>query len=93
MLAWDGAGYHSTSKSLRVPANVAPVALPPYPPEPNTVERLWLYIREHYWSDRVCENLAALWSAATGALGRVADDPERVKTVCRCDYAEPAANK
>ena len=93
VLVWDGAGYHSASKALRVPPNITPVTLPPYSPELNPVERLWHYLRERFWSNRVYKDLAALWSAAAGALGRVTGDPERIKTVCRCDYAEPAANK
>ena len=93
VLVWDGAGYHSASKALVVPANVTPVTLPPYSPELNPVERLWHYLREHYWSNRVYKDLAALWAAATGALGWVTADPERIKTVCRCEYANPATNK
>ena len=31
VLVWDGAGYHSASKALVVPANATPVTLPPYP--------------------------------------------------------------
>jgi transposase len=37
----DGAGWHS-SKTLNVPSNITLVALPPYCPELNPVERVWL---------------------------------------------------
>jgi hypothetical protein len=37
-LAWDGAGWH-TAGSLRVPANLTLIPLPPYSPELNPVER------------------------------------------------------
>ena len=86
VLVWDGAGYHSASKALRVPANVTPVTLPPYSPELNPVERLWLYLREHDWSNRVYKDLAALERAALDAWRRVCLDAELVKTVCRCEY-------
>ena len=51
-LVWDGAGYH-VAKRLRVPANRTVAGLPPYAPEWNPVERLWLYLRQHHWSNRV----------------------------------------
>ncbi len=93
VLVWDGAGYHSASKALRVPGNITPVTLPPYSPELNPVERLWHYLRERFWSNRVYKDLAALRAAAIDAWRRVGLDPDRVKTVCRCDYADPATNK
>ena len=91
VLVWDGAGYHSASKALRVPANVTPVTLPPYSPELNPVERLWLYPREHYWSNRVYKDRAALEGAAVEGWDRATLDPERVKTVCRCEYLPPGS--
>ena len=39
-LVLDGAGWHS-SKTLRVPASITLVPLPPYSPELNPVERVW----------------------------------------------------
>ena len=86
VLVWDGAGYHSASKALRVPANVTPVTLPPYSPELNPVERLWPYLRHHYWSNRLYANYAALERAALGARRRVCLNAELVKTVYRCEY-------
>ena len=41
----DGAGWHG-EKALDVPTNITLVALPPYSPQLNPVERLWLYLRE-----------------------------------------------
>ena len=86
VLVWDGAGYHSASKALRVPRNITPVTLPPYSPELNPVERLWHYLREHYWSNRVYKDYAALERAALDAWRRVCLDAGRVKTLCRCEY-------
>src|SRR5262249_16378338 len=42
-----------TAGSLVMPANVTALRLPPYSPELNPVERLWHYLREHHWSNRV----------------------------------------
>ena len=88
VLAWDGAGYH-VANDLRVPANLTVVVLPPYSPELNPVERLWLYLREHHWSNRVYPTLDALEEAAVAGWRAVCLDAERIKTVCRCDYLEP----
>jgi len=86
VLVWDGAGYHSASGTLVVPANITPITLPPYSPELNPFERLWLYLREHYWSNRVYPNLDALEDAAVDGWRAVCLRPERVRTVCRCEY-------
>ncbi|WP_442880239.1 IS630 family transposase [Aurantimonas sp. A2-1-M11] len=45
VMVLDGAGWHG-EKALDVPANITLVALPPYSPQLNPVERLWLYLRE-----------------------------------------------
>jgi hypothetical protein len=45
----DGAGWHG-SKALRVPSNITLVPLPPYSPELNPVERVWLYLKERFLS-------------------------------------------
>ncbi len=86
VLVRDGAGYHSASKALRVPPDVTPVAPPPYSPELNPVERLWLYLREHFWSNRVYRDFAAPERAALGAWRRVCLDAGGIKTLCRCEY-------
>ena len=88
VLVWDGAGYH-TAKALRPPPNLTLLTLPPYSPELNPVERLWLYLRQHHWSNRVYPTMADLEEAAVGGWRTVCLNAEKVKTVCRCDYLEP----
>ena len=85
VLVWDGAGYH-VAKALRVPDNLSVVKLPPYSPELNPVERLWLYLRSHYWSNRVYADLGALEEAAGSGWRAVCLTPDRIKSVCRCEY-------
>ena len=46
-LVLDGAGWHA-SKRLRVPSNITLVPLPPYWPELNPVERVWLYLKQRF---------------------------------------------
>jgi transposase len=85
VLVWDGAGYH-VAKRLRVPANLTVVGLPPYSPELNPVERLWPYLRGHYWSNRVYADLDALEAAAVSGWRAVCLHPDKVRTICRCEY-------
>lgn len=85
-LVWDGAGYHSASKALVIPPNLTPVTLPPYSPELNPVERLWLYLRQHHWSNRVYPDLDALEAVAIAGWRAVCLRPDKVQTVCRCEY-------
>jgi len=57
-------------------------------PELNPVERLWPYLRDHHWSNRVYEDIAALERATEGAWRPVCLNLDQIKTVCRCTYAE-----
>lgn len=87
VLVWDGAGYHSACKAVRAPANVTLVTRPPYSPELNPVERLWLYPREHHRSNRTYADIRALEEAAVAGWRAVCLTPDGVRTICRCDYA------
>jgi len=38
---------------LKAPDNITLLHLPPYSPELNPIERLWLYLKSHYLSNRI----------------------------------------
>lgn len=84
VLVWDRAGYHSASRALVRPANITAVTLPPYRPERNPVERL--HLRQHHCSNRVYPDIDALEDAAVSGWRAVCLRPDRIKTVCRCEY-------
>jgi len=90
VLVWDGAGWHTAARVV-APANITLVALPPYSPELNPVERLWHYLREHHWSNRVYRDAEELEEAAVAGWRRVCLDPDLIRTVCHCDYAQPGS--
>ena len=48
----DKAGWH-TAGDLAVPENLSLVFLPPYSPELNPIERLWLHLRDNRLTHRV----------------------------------------
>ena len=59
VMALDGAGWHG-SHALAVPANVTLLRLPPYSPELNPVERVWLHLRERHLSHRTLDGYTAI---------------------------------
>ena len=75
----DGAGWH-TSHDLVVPPNVTLLRLPPYAPELNPVERVWLYLRERHLSHRVHEGYTAILDAVCHAWRQLT--PERLRSLC-----------
>jgi DDE superfamily endonuclease len=62
----DGAGWH-VAKDLRIPDNISLIFLPPYSPELNPVERVWLYLREHSLSHRLLDDYDAIVTALSTA--------------------------
>ena len=77
VLVLDQAGWHR-AKRLQVPENVTLLPLPPYGPELNPVERVWLYLRERFLSHRVLKDYQAIldaacqsWKALTAETGRL----------------------
>ena len=76
----DRAGWH-VSADLIVPANLTLVHLPPYSPELNPVETVWLYLRERWLSHRVLaggyeavlDAACTAWNALRAEPGRLTD--------------------
>jgi hypothetical protein len=62
----DKAGWHIADE-LVVPANITPVFLPPYSPELNPIERLWLYLGENGLSHRLFDTTAEIIDACRDA--------------------------
>ena len=81
VLVLDGAGWHG-ARALVVPANVTLVPLPPYSPELNPVERVWLYLRERFLSLRVFADHRAVVDACCAAWNRLVADPGRFRSLC-----------
>ena len=80
----DRAGWHC-AKDLAVPANLTPIFLPPYSPELNTIERLWLYLKERFLSHRLWPNYSHILDACCRAWNSLAAEPGRIRSLC--DYA------
>ena len=76
----DQAGWHD-SRALSVPANVTLVPLPPYSPELNPVERMWLYLKERFLSHRLHNDYDAIVEAACKAWRKLTAEVGRIKSL------------
>jgi hypothetical protein len=73
----DQAGWHG-SGDLRIPDNITLVPLPPYSPELNPVERVWLYLKERFLSHRLLADYEAIADAASTAWNRLCAEVGRI---------------
>lgn len=90
VLILDQAGWH-VSKSLKVPANMTLLHLPPYSPELNPVERLWLYLKSHYLSNRVYADYDDIIRVGGDAYRAVEPQRELLKSICAADWLTPGS--
>lgn len=81
VMVLDGAGWHG-EKALDLPPNISLVTLPPYSPELNPVERLWLYLRETYLSLRVFRDRDHIIDECCRAWRLAVQDQKRVQSLC-----------
>ena len=77
----DQAGWHG-ARALVVPPNITLVPLPPYAPELNPVERVWLYLKERFLSHRLHADYDAIAEAASQAWNRLVAEAGRLTSLC-----------
>jgi transposase len=75
----DQAGWHG-ARRLRVPENLTLVPLPPYSPELNPMEWVWLYLRERHLSHRVLDSYDEIVNACCTAWNSLTAD--RFRSLC-----------
>ena len=83
LLVLDRAGWHR-AKRLVWPDNIQPIFLPPYSPELNPTERLWLRSKAEVIKNKIFEEIDL-------QKGQVADwfakqSAEAIKKLCTCHY-------
>lgn len=81
----DQAGWHG-AHALAVPGNVTLVPLPPYAPQLNPVERVWLYLRERHLSHRLLAAYDAVVEACCNAWNQLT--PERLRSLTNYPYLQ-----
>jgi hypothetical protein len=76
----DQASWHH-AKALVIPENIRLIQQPPYSPEVNPVEHIWDAIWEKYFHNRIFPSLDILTDKLCDALNKLADDPQRVRSM------------
>ncbi len=87
----DGAGWHDP-RAVTLPPNLTLVPLPPYSPELNPVERVWLYLRERYLSHRLLADYEAVVEACCQAWNALAAETGCIKSLCAYPYLEQTSS-
>jgi transposase len=85
VLVLDNAGWHTAGKLL-VPDNITLLPLPSRTPEENPIERLWLWIKDHYFSNRTYRDYDTLLDEVCRMWRRL--EPTRIQSVCRCQWLQ-----
>ena len=83
VLVMDRAGWHIARK-LDWPDTITPLHLPPYSPELNPIERVWLYLRERFLSHRLFETYDAIIDACCDAWNRLLAEIGRIASIGGC---------
>ncbi len=83
LIVMDQAAWHK-SKNLILPDNIKIMLLPPYSPELNTVERLWLYMKTKLIKNKVYDSLEQLHNAVSSFLINL--NTRTVKNICSANY-------
>ncbi len=80
VLVPDQAGWNG-ARALVVPDNLTLVPLPPYSAGLNSVERLWLYLRERYLWHRLLEDYETVVDACCAAWTALTQEPRRIQSL------------
>jgi transposase len=83
VVVMDGAGWYK-SKDLIIPQNITIKILPPYCPELNPVERLWLHIKQNTIRNKIYKNIAALEDVICDFIKNLKTD--KIKQICNYGY-------
>ena len=83
----DKAGWHIAA-DLVVPANLSLVFPPPYSPELNPIERLWLHLRDNHLTHRVFAGTAEIIDACCDAWNALLAETGRIQSLCSYPWIE-----
>jgi transposase len=92
VMVLDQAGWHGARK-LVIPDNITLIALPPYSPELNPVERVWLYLRERFLSLQLFADYDAIVDACCRAWNSFANNLKHVQSLCLHPWIKSVISK
>lgn len=87
----DKAGWH-TAGDLVVPGNLSLVFLPPYSPELNPIERLWLHLRDNRLSHCVFRSTDEIIDACCDAWNWLLNETGRIRSLCSYPWLQQVSN-
>jgi len=80
VLILDNASWHKTN---RLNWNgFEPAYLPPYSPDFNPIERLWLRLKSDWFSDFIAKTPDELWDRICVGINALMQTPENLKSTC-----------
>lgn len=82
-LVIDNASWHKAKKLNW--HHIQPKFLPPYSPDLNVIEILWLYIKEHYFNNWIAKDYFQLQDRIVWAIQQLLMNKEIVKSVTSCE--------
>lgn len=92
VVVWDGAGFHPrSSEHEKVPDGVHVVALPPYSPELNPIEKLWDCVQD-FTSNKLWPSIERLDQVVGEILCDYRDDPRSVISLFGKGWIRASAN-
>ncbi len=84
VLIVDDAAWHS--EKLNQP-KVTLLRLPPYSPELNPIEQVWLWLKQKWLSNWAYEDYNAIVDACCEAWNQFVNDPPLVSRICHREWA------
>jgi transposase len=78
----DNGAFHK-AKSLSIPKNIGLIFLPPYSPELNPAEKIWLTLKRDF-ENRLFASLEKLGEFISFSLQKIT--PAKVKSICSFKY-------
>ena len=83
ILILDQTGWHM-AKVLKVPDNIGLLYLLACSPELNPIERLWVYLKSHYLSNRAYTDYDDLFEVCLNSWNKIT--VEQFRTVCHVEW-------
>jgi len=63
--------------------NIEPKYLPPFSPDLNPIERLWLVMKARFFTDWITKEQEELDDRVTEDLVSFIDNPSQIKSICK----------
>ncbi|APJ04109.1 hypothetical protein AXG55_09395 [Silvanigrella aquatica] len=73
LLIFDGSRAHNSNQII-IPKNITLHFLPPYSPQLNPIERVWLFLKRNYLSFKLYEKIEEIIQAGANSWNHLTDE-------------------